>query len=147
MKIITEDFWLDNLMDRDGVSLRIALQTSDNPDKVKREVFEHASELLHMYCVPGRQRPLWPEAWNGKFGLFYQAKLRAAWLAAPKSMQDACHEAHNNANDCSWKARHNARDWREKKEYEQQSKTWRNWAYELCGEIYGTHYEHPACLI
>lgn len=147
MKWIFEGHWLDNLIDRDGVTLRTVLSTVDNPDRVKIEVFAHAAELLHMYCVPGKQKPLFPESWKSRYGLLHHARERAAWLAASKAMQEACGEAHTKANDYYWKSTHDARDWREAKEYEEQSKVWRQRGYALGEEISGKHYEHPACLI
>jgi hypothetical protein len=149
MIIITKDFWLENLKDRDGVSLLDFLATMEESrrEKIEQAVFAHAKEIPDMYCIPGRPRPMFPERWAGRFGLLYHSEARRLWLAATKQSQDECHDAHNKANDLAWSASHNARDWREQKAYEQESRFWRNRGYDLAGEIYESKYTSPACLI
>lgn len=152
IKVITESFWLDNLRDRIGVTLREFLNTLDKDEAgaAKEMILAHAKDLPNMYDIHGRPdwaKPMFLEHWHGKHGLYAHAKSRFSWLHSPESARLECSNANDLANDFSWKADHNARDWREAKELKQQSAFWRNRGYDLLREIHGSHYESPACLI
>ena len=146
--VIREDYWLNNLRDREGVTLGQLLSRfcSDQQEHVKSLVFSHAKESLNMYCVPGMQKPLCPETWLGRFGLLHHAQTRALWLAAPDSIKKEIENAYSKWCDAFYKAKQ-GRDWRETKQLEREAKLWWNKRSDLISDIYGEHYKTPECLI